>query len=265
MWFDTHAHLDDPQLSADLPLVLERAEQADVRYLLAVGTTLPSSRACVEIAGAHERIGASVGIHPNHAHEALEADWPEIERLAANARVWAIGETGLDRYWDDCPFDIQLKAFRFHIALSVATGKPFIVHMRDCEADVVAELRRAVEHHGAPLRGIMHSFTGCWETAQVALDAGLHISFAGMVTYPKNQAIRDIAARVPADRLLVETDCPYLSPHPHRSRRPNEPELVVYTGQVVAEARGMTSADLGRLTTENARRLFRLDAPLEAS
>lgn len=256
MWFDTHAHLNDEQILPIWEEVRVRAHEANVVGMLAVGTTLASSVSCVELARAFPQIGAAVGIHPNYAHQAAESDWPAIEQLALDPRVWAIGETGLDRYWDDCPFEIQLTAFRRQIALSVATQKPFIVHMRDCEADVVDELRRAVQTHGAPLKGIMHSFTGSLETAQAALDAGLHISFAGMVTYPKNQSLRDLAKEIPAERLLLETDCPYLSPHPHRSRRPNEPAMIVHTARSVAEARDLTLAELGELTTRNAYRLF---------
>ena len=256
MWFDTHAHLNDEQILPIWEEVLARAQEANVVGILAVGTTLASSVSCLELARAHEWIGAAVGIHPNYAHQAKESDWLEIERLALDSRVWAIGETGLDRYWDDCPFDIQLDAFRRQIALSVRTHKPFIVHMRDCEAEVCEELQRAVATGGAPLRGIMHSFTGTPQTAEVALAAGLHISFAGMVTYPKNQTLRDLVKSIPDDRLLLETDCPYLSPHPHRSRRPNEPAMMVHTARCVAEARDMTLAELGQLTTSNAYRLF---------
>jgi len=245
--------------------VLARAAAAGVRRILVVGTTAESSLAGVALAQRYPQLSVSVGIHPNYAHQATADDWQVIRTAAVDERVVAIGETGLDRYWDDCPFPMQLEAFRRQIELSLELNKPFIVHQRDCEADVREELRRAVEMAaGRPLRGIMHSFTGAWETAAAALDAGLHLSFAGMLTYPKNQALRDIALRVPAERLLLETDAPYLSPHPHRSRRPNEPELMVHTARCLAETRGVTLQELAELTTGNAERLFGLERPPES-
>ncbi|HRF01239.1 MAG TPA: TatD family hydrolase [Pirellulaceae bacterium] len=265
MWFDTHAHLDDEQLAAQVDDVVSRAATAGVGMMLAVGTTRASSEACVALADRFPDISAAVGIHPNYAHQASDEDWRRIEVLADDERVAAIGETGLDRYWDHCPFELQLVAFRRQIALAVRTARPFIVHLRDCEEEMRDELRRAADEHGAPLAGILHSFCGGAETAELALSLGLHLSFAGMLTYPKNQALRELAATVPLERLLLETDCPYLSPHPHRSRRPNEPELMVHTARCLAEARGMTLRDLAAATTGNAIRLFGRRAPRSAA
>src|SRR6185436_8281557 len=168
-------------------------------------------------------------IHPNYLAEAKPGDWPVVEQLAASRRVVAIGETGLDRHWDFTPFDLQQDYFARHMRLAHERGLPFIVHMRDCEDDIMVALREEAARRGGgsaangPLRGVMHSFTGDAPMAAECIALGMHISFAGMVTYKKSQALRECAATIPADRLLIETDCPYLSPEPVRGKRPNEP------------------------------------------
>ncbi|MCA9208361.1 MAG: TatD family hydrolase, partial [Planctomycetales bacterium] len=166
------------------------------------------------------------------------------------------GETGLDRYWDHTPFDVQEDYFDRHLRLSQQTGLPFIVHMRDCGDDVLRMLRVASER--STLAGVMHSFTGDLALAQACLELGLYISFAGMVTYKKSDELRQIAAAIPADRLLLETDSPYLSPHPKRGHRPNEPALLAHTADCLADVRGVSVEQLAAETTANARRLFRL-------
>jgi TatD DNase family protein len=253
-FFDTHAHLADSSLYECLPEVLERAQQAGVRQMLCVGTTVESSRQAVEIAHQFANVHASVGIHPNYAHQATLDDWHVIEKLAADHSVVALGETGLDRHWDDCPWDVQIANFSRHWQLSQRTQLPVIIHSRDCDSEMIAVLRRQGEQ--GELRGVMHSFAGSWSTAQSCLELGLYISFAGMVTYKKSEALREIAARVPENRLLIETDSPYLSPEPKRSTRPNEPALVVHTAACVARCRGVGLVELGQLTTANANRLF---------
>ncbi len=252
--FDTHAHLDDEQLRGDCAAVVERARAAGVQNILAVGTTLASSRQCIAIAGQFAGVYASVGIHPNHTAEAQPGDWNEIVKLADQPRVVALGETGLDRHWDFAPFELQQDYFDRHLRLSQQLDRAFIVHQRDCEADVLAMLRTARQR--GPLRGVMHSFAGSAQTAAACLDLGLYISFAGMVTFKKSDELRAIAATIPADRLLVETDAPYLSPHPHRGQRPNEPALVMHTAQCLADVRGVSLKDLDEQTTASARRLF---------
>ncbi len=200
---------------------------------------------------------SSVGIHPNHCQDAAATDWSEILEMARHPKVVAIGETGLDRYWDYCPLEIQKDWFAKHIALSFESGKPLVIHMRDCESDVL----EALEQHRLDRQviGIMHSFSGSWETAEKCLSWGMYISFAGMVTFKRSDSLREIAARIPDDRLLIETDSPYLSPHPHRSQRPNQPALVQHTAQCLAEVRGISLFELGKLTTQNAKRVFRID------
>lgn len=252
--FDTHAHLIDEQLFAQVEQIVERAQAAGVARILTVGTTLASSRAGVELARRFEGVFAAVGIHPNSTHEAADGDWEQVVELASQTGVVALGETGLDRYWDFAPFDLQQVWFDRHLRLSQATGLPFIVHMRECEADIMAMLRAARDR--GPLRGIMHSFTGNAAMAAECVELGLHISFAGMVTFKKSSELRAAAAAVPGHRILVETDSPYLSPEPLRGKRPNEPARVVHTAACLAAARGVTPEEFARQTTDNARQLF---------
>ncbi|MCC6492426.1 MAG: TatD family hydrolase [Pirellulales bacterium] len=256
MLIDTHAHLDQDEFGADRDAVIERAAVAGVDAVVAVGTTAASSRQCVELAARYRLVFAAVGIQPNYVAEALPGDWAAVERLAAAPRVVAVGETGLDRYWDFAPFELQQEYFDRHIDLARRLDLPFIVHMRDCDADILAALRAASQR--GRLSGVMHSFTGDAAMAAECLALGLYISFAGMVTFKKSQSLRDCAATIPADRLLVETDAPYLSPEPVRSRRPNEPALVRHTAECLAAARGVTLAELAAQTTANAKRLFRI-------
>jgi TatD DNase family protein len=252
--FDTHAHLDDDQLAADVAGVVERAAAAGVTSLLAVGTTAESSRNCLEYAREFAGVWSSAGIHPNHAAEAQPGDWDEIVRLSGEEKVVALGETGLDLYWKDTPLALQQDYFDRHIRLSQSTGLPFIVHLRETAEEILAMLREARQR--GPLRGVMHSFTGTAEQAAEFLDLGMHVSFAGMVTFKKSDDLRAVAATIPADRILVETDSPYLSPEPFRGKRPNEPARVVHTAECVAQVRGVTLDDFARQTTANARALF---------
>lgn len=253
--FDTHCHLDDEQFDDDRDGVVARACEAGVEAIIAVGTTITSSRVCVDLASRYDRVAAAVGIQPNYCAEFSDGDWDYITSLANEPHVVALGETGLDRYWDYTPFDIQQDFFDRHLRLAQQRELPFIVHMRDCEADVL-EMLRAARGRG-PLSGVMHSFTGSDQGAVECVELGLHISFAGMVTYKKSTELRQIAVTIPADRILIETDAPYLSPHPKRGQRPNEPALLVHTASCLAEQRGETVASFARQTTENARALFR--------
>lgn len=256
MLVDTHSHLDQDDFDACRAEVVARAVAAGVAATLVVGTTAAASQKCVALAGEHPALYAAVGIQPNYVAEAAAGDWAEIERLAGRPRVVAIGETGLDRYWKDSPFELQQDYFDRHIELARRTGLPFIVHMRDCDADMHAALAEA--RRRGPLRGVMHSFTGDAALAAECVAMGLHISFAGMLTYKKSADLRSVAASVPAERLLVETDSPYLSPEPVRGKRPNEPAHVVHTAACLAEVRGWTLERLAAQTTANACELFRM-------
>jgi TatD DNase family protein len=252
---DTHAHLDEEAFDADRAATVTRAEASGIVRIVTIGTTAQTSRRSVEIAREFRAVYAAVGIQPNYAAQAKAGDWEAVEALASEAKVVAIGETGLDRYWDYAPFDIQIDYFQRHIALAQKLDKPFVVHCRDAEADVVAQLQQAAGR--GPLRGVMHSFTGSLETARACLDLGLYISFAGMLTYKKSQPLRDLVEHLPLDRILVETDSPYLAPQPMRGKR-NEPSFVRVTANCLAELAGISQDELSRQTTANACRLFDL-------
>lgn len=254
--FDTHAHLADEQLAADAAGVVERARAAGVTRILAVGTTARSSRDCLELAGKFEGVWSSAGIHPNHAAEEQPGDWDEIVRLSKEPQVIALGETGLDLYWKDTPLAVQQDYFDRHIRLSQENGLPLVIHQRETVAEILAMLREARQR--GTLRGVMHSFTGTATQAAEFLDLGMYISFAGMLTFKKSDDLRGVAAFVPIDRILVETDSPYLSPEPFRGKRPNEPARVAHTAECLAGVRGISIRELARQTTANAMELFRV-------
>jgi TatD DNase family protein len=256
---DTHAHLFDDRFRSDLPAVLKRAAAAGLERTICIGIDRESSRESVRLANLYPILVAAVGIQPNHAAEAQPGDWEAVVTLATTEpRVAAIGETGLDRYWDRSPFPLQEDYFARHIELARRLGKPFVIHCREAEADVVRMLRAEFDRHG-PIRAVMHSFSGDLATAKACLDMGLHISFAGMITYKTAQELRDVAKEVPIERLLVETDCPYLSPVPHRGKR-NEPAFVAHTAACIADAKGVAAEVVAEHTTRNARNLFGLPA-----
>ncbi len=256
VWIDTHAHLDDARFDPDRAAVLDRARAAGVAHVLTIGVDLATSRAAVALAAQFPDVWAVVGIQPNHAADAAPGDFAEIEMLATHPRVVAVGETGLDRYWDRAPFVLQQDYFARHLDLARRVNKPVVIHCREAEADVVAVLE-AVAGRSGLVRGVMHSFSGDRATAERCLAAGLHISFAGMVTYKTAGTLREVAAMAPVDRLLVETDCPYLAPVPTRGKR-NEPAFVAHTGAAVAAARGESADAVADATTRNAGRLFGL-------
>lgn len=257
MFIDTHAHLDDDRFAADLPQVLERARAADLIQVITIATTSPSSHAAIALAERHSLLRATVGIQPNHVAEAAATAWDDVVRLADHPTVVALGETGLDRHWHYTPFDQQQDFFDRHLRLARERGLAVVIHCREAEADTVAMLRADHERHG-PIRAVMHSFTGDQATARACLDMGLYISFAGMITYKNAQNLRDVAAQVPLDRLLVETDSPYLAPVPVRGQR-NEPAHVVHTARCIAGLKSMSLEAFAEQTTANARRLFGLE------
>jgi TatD DNase family protein len=250
---DTHAHLDEEAFRPDRSDVIARAKEAGLEFVVTIGTTAASSREAVEIAQTDPSVHAAVGIQPNYVSAAMPGDWEIIEKLATRPKVVAIGETGLDRYWDHAPFALQAEFFEKHIELARRHNLPFVVHCREAERDVVAQLKSAAV--SGPLCGVMHSFSGDADTALACVELGLYISFAGMLTFKKNDALRAVAAQVPLDRLLIETDAPYIAPVPYRGKR-NEPAYVRHTAECLATVRNMTLAEIAELTAANARRLF---------
>jgi TatD DNase family protein len=265
-WIDTHCHLNEDAFPADLAETVQRAVDAGVTQMLVVGCTLDSSRMAVDLASRFAPLFAVVGIQPNYVHEAGPDDFAEIQQLAQSPKVVGIGETGLDRYWDFAPLDLQRDYFHRHITLSQESGLPFVVHCREAEADVRALLQERAA--AGALSGVMHSFSGDRETAEVCWSLGLYVSFAGMVTFKRNEPLRQVALAVPADRILVETDAPYLLPSPLKNEKGpkrNEPANVRVTANHLATVRGVSSAEFAALTTANARRLFRLPQPSDGA
>ena len=228
---DTHAHLDQAEFDADRAAIFERARAAGIEAIVAIGVTAESSAAVVRLAGEYSEVYAAVGIHPNYCAEAAPGDWDRVVALASEPRVVALGETGLDCYRDHAPLELQQEYFARHLQLSQERGLPFVVHTRASEEPVMAMLREA--RRRGPLTGVMHSFTGDAQMAAECVELGLYISFAGMVTFKKSDDLRAVAASVPADRILVETDSPYLAPDPLRGKR-NEPANVVHTARRLA-------------------------------
>jgi TatD DNase family protein len=243
----------DPAFAGDVDAVLQRAAEAGVEKIVCVGYDLESSRAAVALAGAHATIYATVGVHPNYLAEA-PADWlSEVRDLAQAPRVVGIGETGLDYYRTFTPSALQRQGFLAHLRLADELALPVVIHCREAEADMLTVL--GDRPRGAGPRGVLHCFSGAATTMEAAVAAGYFVSIAGTVTFKNAAALRDVAAAVPADRLLVETDCPYLSPMPHRGQR-NEPAHVRLTAQCVADVRGVSLDEIARQTKGNAARLF---------
>ncbi len=256
---DTHAHLDDSRFDADRDEVIARAVAAGVERIVCVGVSADSSQVAVDLAERYDLLLAAVGIQPNCCAEAAPGDWDRVKGLVERPRVVALGETGLDRYWDYTPLETQEDYFDRHLQLSQQRGLPVLIHCRDCEEDVLRMLRESVRR--GPVRGVIHAFSGSAAMAEECLSMGLYLSFAGSVSYRNKKfgPLRDVAAAVPADRLLLETDSPYLVPHPLRGKlKRNEPSKISLTAAALAELRGCPVEELSRQTTANARALFRL-------
>ncbi|HQV41693.1 MAG TPA: TatD family hydrolase [Moraxellaceae bacterium] len=252
MFIDSHCHLDRldlGKLGTDLDGALAAARTRGVRHFLCVGVDLETLPDVLAVAEAHEDVSASVGVHPLHL-DSLEPEIEQLITLAAHPKVVAIGETGLDYHYDQENPAIQQRRFRKHIEASLRTRKPLIVHTRAAREDTIAILRE----EGA-FAGVMHCFTEDWDMAKAALDLGFYISFSGIVSFANAVELRDVASRVPMDRLLIETDSPWLAPVPYRGKT-NQPAYVVDVAKVIAELRGMTIEEVGETTSENFRRLF---------
>lgn len=251
--FDTHAHLDSDQLQPHLQEILAQVDDGAMR-ITAIGTDPQSSHRCLDLAKLHDNVFAAVGLHPNYCATFDDSHWNAILEIVDDPNVVAIGETGLDKYWDDCPFDVQLKWFQRHINLSFEKNKPLVIHTRECETEMIETLES--QARDGRIIGIMHSFAGSADAAKRCLDLGMYISFAGMVTFKKSGELREVAKLIPDDRILIETDSPYLSPVPLRSKRPNVPMNVEHTAKCIAMARDVSVEQLAALTFENANRVF---------
>jgi len=255
---DTHAHLDMKELAADLAAVLERARAAGVARIITIGTDSASSRAAVALAEGHSQLYCSVGLHPHDARLFTEALGEELVRLAASPKVVGWGEIGLDYHYLYSPIDAQQAAFRVQVRLAAECLLPLILHVREAHEDALRILAEEGWH-----RGVFHCFSGDVAVAERALALGYYISLAGPLTFKNAGLLADVAKHVPLTRLMVETDCPYLAPVPHRGRR-NEPAYVIHTAARLAELKGLELAEVARATTENANLLFGLRPELES-
>ncbi len=257
---DSHAHLDFEDYAGDLPAVADRARAAGVEHVVLVGLWRGSGSFgnALELADADPAFfSATAGVHPHDCARVSEADWEACRRLAGDPRVVAVGETGLDFHYDHSPRPDQDRAFRRSLALARASGKPAVVHVREADAACVRVLR---EEGVPPAGAVVHCFTGDWAAARAYLDLGLFVSVAGVVTFRGAEPLREAVRRVPRDRLLVETDSPFLAPVPLRGKR-NEPAHVARVAEEVARLWGVEPEEAARATSENARRLFRLTRP----
>lgn len=251
MLVDTHCHLDRAPLAEQVEAVLGRARAAGVARCLTIGTSVASSRAAVALAGRHPSVRCAVGIHPNDAAEATEEALREIDTLADDPSVAAIGEVGLDFYRHDVPAEVQARVFRRFVALARRRRLPLAIHCRDAHEALLAILRE----QPAPVQGVLHCASGPAAFLEAAVALGLHVSFAGNVTFPNAAALRALVPLVPEDRLLLETDAPFLAPQPVRGQA-NEPAHVAHTAAAVARLRGVSVEALGQATSRNARALF---------
>jgi len=263
MFVDSHAHLDGDRFDSDREEVIARAREAGVAALVAIGNgDGPGDVDCgIRLAEKYDFIYATLGIHPHEARLATDADFARMEQLARHPKVIAWGEIGLDYYYDHSPRKTQKEVFTRQMELAAAAKLPIVIHCRPSEGsdDAWDDCLGLIREQWAPrgLGGVLHCFTGNWPQAKRALDMGFMISFAGNVTFPKAQQIRDAALEVPLDRMLIETDSPFLAPVPHRGQR-NEPAFVAQTAQKLGELRGLSPGELGELTSRNFYRFFKL-------
>lgn len=261
MFVDSHAHIDGPEFDADRAQVIQRARDAGVSAILNIGTGDPHSGAlerAVELAESNPDIYAAIGTHPHDARLFDERAEERIWKLATgSSKVIAWGEIGLDFHYDNSPREVQIDIFQWQLRLARELNLPVIIHTREAETETAEILQK--HWAGSNLPGIMHCFSGSADLAARAIEIGFSISFSGIVTFKKAEELRSVAKQVPLDRLLIETDCPYLTPIPFRGKR-NEPAYVVEVARCLAELHGLELVDLAKITTDNFARMFKLDA-----
>jgi len=253
MLVDSHCHLDFPDFASELDAVVARARAAGVGRMVTISTRVRKHAQVLAIAERFADVFCSVGTHPHNAKEEPEVDAKTLVALARHPKIVAIGEAGLDYHYDYSPREAQERSFRQHIAAARETGLPLVIHARDCDDDMARILQEEIGQGAFP--AVLHCFTGSRDLAMRAIDLGLYVSFTGILTFKNSADLRAIAAGLPGDRILVETDAPYLAPLPHRGKR-NEPAYVVETAKVLADTRGVAFEEIARQTTENFFRLF---------
>jgi TatD DNase family protein len=253
MLVDSHCHLDFPDFASELDAVVARAEAAGVGRIVTISTRVKKLAQVVAVAEKFPQVFCSVGTHPHNAQEEPDVDAAALIAFSKHPKIVAIGEAGLDYHYDNSPRDLQETSFRQHIAAARETGLPLVIHSRDCDADMARILREESGKGAFP--AVLHCFTGGRDLAFTAIELGHYVSFTGILTFKRSEDLRSVARELPADRILVETDAPYLAPLPHRGGR-NEPAYVVETAKVLAQTRGTSLDDVTRDTTENFFRLF---------
>jgi len=253
MLVDSHCHLDFPDFAAELDAVVARARAAGVRRLVTISTRVKKHTHLIAIAERFPEVFCSVGTHPHHADEELDVDAEALAAIARHPKVVAIGEAGLDYHYDTGPRDNQAKSFRQHIAAARQTGLPLVIHAREADADMAQILKDEMKQ-GA-FAAVLHCYTGGRDLAFTAVDLGHYVGFTGILTFKNSEGLREIAKALPADRILVETDSPYLAPVPYRGKR-CEPAYVTETAKMLASVRGVSPVEIARQTTENFYRLF---------
>ena len=259
MYIDSHAHIESDDFDLDREEVIRRALDAGVEIIVNVGNgdvSKGSHASAFRLAEAHPFIYTTVGVHPHEARLLDDELYARLSVLCEHPKVIACGEIGLDYHYDNSPRDSQRAAFRKQLQLARSRGLPAVIHTREAEADTLRILNE--EWKDAELPGIIHCFTGTRAFAEEAIKLGFYISFSGVITFKKSEDLRDTASRLPLEKILIETDSPFLAPHPHRGRR-NEPAYVVETARAIADLRNVTAEEIGRITSDNFKRLFRLD------
>ena len=248
---DSHCHLTDPRLGEQLDVVLERAAAAGVQRMITIGTDLDDALNCIELCRSLENVRCAIGVHPNYCGQVREEDLPQLRHLQSDPSVVALGEMGLDYHHHFAPPDRQRDVFEFQLQLAAELKRPVVIHSRESTDDCLSVMR------GFPnVRAVFHCFTGSVDEARKILDAGYLLGFTGAVTFKKNDALREACALTPLDRLLIETDAPYLTPEPVRNQKTNEPAFVAHVAAVVARAKNVSLAELDRVTTQNVQTLF---------
>lgn len=253
MYFDTHAHLDDEKFDADREEIIEHIKSEGVSLVVNIGADMESSKTTVELAEKYDFIYAAVGVHPYDEPDLTDDDILELKQLAKSEKVVAIGEIGLDYHFPDTDKEGQKEGFRKQIALAKELNLPYVVHDRDSHQDCYDIIKES-----GYFRGVMHCFSGSSEFAKQMTDLGFYISFAGTVTFKNAKKVKEAAKTVPLDRILIETDCPYLSPEPNRGKR-NNPANVRYTAEVLAEIKGISLDEMAKITMENGKRFYGIE------
>jgi len=254
VYFDSHAHLNDRRFDGDREAVLAKMAENQVTGMMNVGCCLESSLQCIALAEAHPGIWAAIGSHPDHADQVDEALLDQYRALSVHPKVKAIGEIGLDYHYEDIPREIQKCAFRMQLALARELDLPVIVHEREAHGDALEILKDFPE-----VTGVFHCYSGSWEMAQILLKAGWYLGFTGVITFKNARRALEVVENAPLHRLLIETDCPYMAPEPHRGQR-NDPSLVPLMAEKIARIKGISPEEAGKITADNACRLFRISA-----